>query len=284
MKEVVVLKPKNSSLSGQLVSLYLALKDQGERKKLNFNLSKIDWAYPFLILPLSAYINSTKSSYTAAGSVKSYLDAVKFPEGIDSVFSFQKEIQSKKNYIPISILRKEKNPDRERLESLFSNLILKVVGSVPGTRSAILYPISELVTNIFEHSLQNKGYLFGQFYPNKDYLDICIVDRGRGLAETYKEEGDLTLTDSEAILRSMKGGSTKASKERGYGVRTSRNVVCNAMDGEFVFLSGSAALVSSGRSEKLFTLPGFYWQGVIIAYRIPRPTGPVDIYKNGYLE
>lgn len=229
-------------------------------------------------------INSTKSSYSANGSVKSYLDAVKFPKGIDSVLSFQKEVQLKKNYIPISILKKEKNSDRERLESLFSNLILKVIGSVPGTSSAILYPISELVTNIFEHSTQNEGYLFGQFYPKKDYLDICIVDCGRGLAETYKKENGLNLTDSEAILRSMKGNSTKLNKERGYGVRTSKSVVCNAMNGEFIFLSGSAALVSSKKSEKLFNLPGFYWQGVIIAYRIPRPTEPVDIYKNGYLE
>ncbi len=34
--------------------------------------------------------------------------------------------------------------------------------------------------------------------------------------------------------------------------------------------------------ERLVSLPNFYWKGSIIAYRIPKPTGSIDIYK--YLE
>ena len=95
------------------------------------------------------------------------------------------------------------------------------------------------------------------------------------MAAAYKEEMDLNLSDGEAIEEVMRGHSTK-SEERGYGVRTSKNIVCEALGGEFILISGSAALVSSGGRERLASLPKFHWQGVIIAYRIPRPTQKID--------
>ena len=282
MRKIIVAKPQNSSLVAQLVSLYSTLKGSKSRDVLEFDFSKIDWLFPLLVLPLGAYINTTKSAYRAEGDVRSYLNAIKFPDGINSVSAFQKEMQLKKNYMPISVLLKDKEPDREQLESLFSGMILKVLDSVLGTSNAVYYPIAELVTNIFEHSKQKSGFIFGQFYPKKNYLDICIADRGRGFAATYKQELGLDVSDSEAIVKVMKGKSTKPSKERGYGVRTSKRVVCEAMNGEFVILSGSSALVSAKKSERLVSLPGFHWQGVIVAYRIPKPEKAIDISR--YLE
>ena len=79
-------------------------------------------------------------------------------------------------------------------------MIYNVLGSVSGAKNAVYYPITELVTNIFDHSKQNKGFIFGQFYPKKNYLDICIVDCGRGLAKTYEEEKGLKLSDSDSIV------------------------------------------------------------------------------------
>ena len=34
--------------------------------------------------------------------------------------------------------------------------------------------------------------------------------------------------------------------------------------------------------EKVVDLPEFYWQGVVVAYRIPKPVGAMDISQ--YLE
>jgi hypothetical protein len=161
-------------------------------------------------------------------------------------------------------------------------MVYSVLGSVAGAQNAVHYPITELVTNIFDHSKQDKGFIFGQFYPKKNYLDICIVDCGRGLAKTYEEEKGLKLSDADSIVEVLKGHSTKPSVERGYGVRTSKKVVCECLGGEFVLLSGSSALVASGKDQKIVDLPGFYWQGVVVAYRIPKPLGPVDI--SPYLE
>ena len=284
MNNIIINQPKDDSLISQLVYLYKSFKDFPFGEPRNFDISNIDWFYPLLVLPISAHINCFGSQFEKNNNKpnQSYLDTIGFPVGIDSVSIFQQQLQLDKNYIPISTLKKDKGADRERLESLFSQMIYKILGSVPGAQNAVHYPITEIVTNIFDHSKQDKGFVFGQFYPKKNYLDICIVDCGRGLAKVYAEEKNLKLSDSDAIIEVLKGHSTKPSVERGYGVRTSKRVVCEGLGGEFVLLSGSSALIAKGNQEKIIDLPGFFWQGVIAAYRIPKPAGPIDI--SPYLE
>jgi len=279
MKSVLVPKSNNSLLVSQLGSLYGVFRGVDFGDKLEFDLSLLDWVCPLLILPISAYINETQSEPRIDScSIKSYLEKISFPKGVNSMSSFQRQIQKYKTYVPISVLNKEETVDRERLESLFSEKIYEMLGSVSGAQNAVCYPIAELITNIFEHSKKKSGFIFGQFYPIKNYLDICIVDCGRGFANTYKEEKGLKLSDAEAITEAMKGNSVKKDKERGYGIRTSKDVVCKALKGGgFILISGSSALVSIEQEEKLVSLSGFYWQGSIIAYRIPKPAGPIDI-------
>ena len=286
MRNVVVPQIKSYSLVGQLKSLYETFKNATPKENLNFDLSQLDFACPLLILPICSYLNTTKSEFVISegSKIKSYLDTINFPKGTSSVPSFRQKIQANKNYIPISVLMREGAVERERLEGLFSTMVYKAidVSSIEGVRNAVYYPISELITNIFEHSKENQGFVFGQFYPKKEWLDICIVDRGRGLAAAYQQEKNLNLSDGDAIAEVMKGNSTKPDKERGYGVRTSKRVVCEALGGEFTIISGSSALLVSKDKEKLVSLPNFYWQGVIIAYRIPKPKHPIDI--SPYLE
>lgn len=284
MKKILINQPKDDLLISQLVCLYKSFKGVPFDEPRNFDISNINWFYPLLVLPISAHINCFKSNFEKNNNKisQSYLDTIVFPTGIDTVSVFQQQLQSNKNYIPISTLKKDKGVDRERLESLFSQMIYKILGSVPGAQNAVHYPITEIVTNIFDHSNQDKGFVLGQFYPKKNYLDICIVDCGRGLAKVYADEKNLKLSDSDAIIEVLKGHSTKPSVERGYGVRTSKRVVCECLGGEFILLSGSSALIAKGKKEKIVDLPGFFWQGVIVAYRIPKPAGPIDI--SPYLE
>lgn len=286
MRTILVPRTQSDSLIGQLKSLYETLKNTENNENLIFDLSQLSFACPFLILSLCSYLKTTKSAVTNETNViKSYLNTVNFPNGIDSVSAFQQKMQKNKNYVPISILARESAVEREHLEGLFANMVYKSIGisDIDGVKNAIYYPISELITNIFEHSKESKGFVFGQFYPAKGYLDICIIDRGRGLAKTYKQEKNLDLSDGDAITEVMKGNSTKPDKDRGYGVRTSKRVVCEALGGEFTIISGSSALLTfRDRGDKLLSLPNFHWQGVIIAYRIPKPNRPVNI--SVYLE
>lgn len=279
MEKIVIPKPKNDSLTAQLESLYKTFINIQPRENLNFDLSLLNWVCPLLILPVSAYINNTRSDCEINYSpIKSYLEKIGFPKGVDSISSFQQRVQRYKSFIPISILKREAGASRERLEALFSEKIYEILGNVSGAQNAVCYPIAELVTNIFEHSKKDTGFIFGQFYPTKDYLDICIIDCGRGFAATYREEKGLKLSDINAISEAMSGNSVKPEKERGYGIWTSKRIIRDVLKGGgFVLISGSAGLVAENKKERLVSLPNFYWQGVIIAYRIPKPSGSLDI-------
>lgn len=277
MKPITIPKPTNDSLIAQLGSLYSTFNGVKFGEKLDFDLRLLKWACPLLILPISAYINETGShSKMDRCDIGLYLYRMGFPKGISSISAFQRQ----KTYIPISVLSKEGKVGRGRLVSLFEEKIYKTLGRVAGARSAVWYPISELITNIFEHSKKDFGFVFAQYYPKKEYLDICIVDCGRGFANSYKEEKGMNLTDARAITEAMRGNSVKKEKERGYGLRTSKEVVCKALNGGgFILISGSCALVSTKQGNNLVNLPGFYWQGVIISYRIPKPKGDIDYLR-----
>jgi len=244
-------------------------------REVDFDLSSLRWVSPLLILPIGVYIHGSDSTYTRPldNKVSSYLRTVYFPHGVSSVVTFKREL----NYIPISLLKRENSIERERLASSFSRMVYKSLKAIPGTENAVYYPITELVTNIFEHSKKDEGWIFAQFYPRKNFLDLCILDRGRGLAKAYLEEQSLIISDCRAIELAMMGLSVKADTERGYGIRTSKRVICEGLNGGFLIVSGSAALICKGKKEKLIRLPSFDWQGVIIAYRIPQPRGAIDI-------
>lgn len=243
---------------------------------MTFDMSRLTFTCPLLLLPLNAYMKHTGSSHSNPSlHIKSYLDTVRFPEGVSSVNEFQRH--ESMTYIPISVLKRADGPKREALEDHFLHMVFKIMRATQGAKNAIYYPVLELVTNIYEHSGEEQGYVLGQLYPSQGYLDMCIVDTGRGFAQTYKETQGRTLTDEEAIAEVMRGHSTKPDETRGYGVHTSKRVVCEALGGGFVVVSGNAALIANKREEVVTTLPNFHWQGVIVAYRIPRPQGKVDI-------
>lgn len=286
MKDVAVKEPKSQSLISQLGALYYSLKDTSPEEDLNFRFDELSFVHPLVLLPVCAYMNTSNSTHTINGNnaIKSYLDTICFPEGITSIDSFEQQIQQTKNYIPISVLIRDQDAKRERLESLFANIVYKSIKSLQddSIKDAIYYPISELVSNIFDHSNNEQGFIFGQYYDKKDCLEICIVDRGRGLATAYEEEKGMKLTDMDAINKAMSGTSTKPDNDRGYGLRTSQRIVCEGLGGELILVSGSAALIASKDRNRIVNLPDFYWQGVIISYKIPTPTRKISIYD--YLE
>lgn len=278
MKTILVPMPKNDSLIAQVRSLYYSLKGVGESEEVVFDLSKITWAHPLLLLPLSvSSIEKNKSIFNEKCGINGYLDCIQFPGGINNVSDFELWVQKYKNYIPVSILKREALEERGRLESQFLSLVYNSLqADFMGVRSGIYYPITELVSNVFDHSQSSQAYIFAQMYPKKNYLDICIVDGGRGLRKTYYEEKGLNLSHADAITEAMNGNSAKKQKDRGFGLHTSRNMVCQGLKGQFMLVTGNALLISDENSNRLFPLPGFNWSGVIIAYRIPKPSAEFD--------
>ncbi|MBU4204762.1 hypothetical protein KKH26_01090, partial [Patescibacteria group bacterium] len=100
MKSITILQPNNESLVAQLGSFYNAFKGVSFGEKLEFDLSYLNWVFPLLILPISAYINETQSEVKIdTCNIKSYLEKISFPKGVNSISSFQRQIQKYKTYI-----------------------------------------------------------------------------------------------------------------------------------------------------------------------------------------
>lgn len=275
MRQVAPQKPRTESFLHQLQSFYGTFKAVAPEENICFDLSKVGWVTPLMLLPIAAHIYETSSDFIPPDStdVLDYMNYVKFPDGVDSVNALQRF----KKYIPVSLVKEGQRPeDRNEILYCFLNLIYKTIGAVPGTKTALFYSPIELVGNVFEHSGKDYGFIFGQIYPKKKYLDVCILDRGRGLAASFKDEKGIVVSHLDAINHAMSGYSTKPGTDRGYGVHTSRKMICEGLKGEFTLITGNACLFSTSKRHEIFELPNFDWQGVVLAYRIPFPSGPIE--------
>ena len=51
--------------------------------------------------------------------------------------------------------------------------------------NGIYYLIAELTDNISQHSEVEKGWITSQFFPQKEFIDLCIADTGMGIYNSY---------------------------------------------------------------------------------------------------
>lgn len=96
--------------------------------------------------------------------------------------------------------------------------------------------------NITEHSESDRGYIFAQAYPTKGFLDVCIADRGVSLLGSYEKLPDNEiLSDMEAIKAANRGLSSKNlpdAENRGFGIRTSKQMLIHGLGGQYLMISG----------------------------------------------
>lgn len=282
IKSIKVINPNNNSFEAQLFALFDTfhqIKDIKNKKEICFDLSDINWIYPILILPICAYIYENKNKHIPPKNekVSQYLNTINFPTGVTSML----KNYNKQTYIPIVFLQKQ-NDNKEKLESWFQELLYSKM-NIEGNKNVIFTPISELITNIFEHSSKNYGWVLAQLYPKLNFVDVCIVDTGRGIRKCYEEEKNLKFSNNiEAFNKLLERESSKQSKDRGYGIYMSKNIICKSLHGNFILISDNIGWNVSANSNTLTEITNFIWQGVIAGYRIKLPTDPVDIYN--YLE
>lgn len=86
--------------------------------------------------------------------------------------------------------------------------------------SSIGVAIDEIFNNISDHSKENIGCIFGQFYPKTNQIVISISDFGVGIPQTIRQKFGLKLTDDELIEYALKEGVSSQSvpQNRGAGL------------------------------------------------------------------
>ncbi|PIR17160.1 MAG: hypothetical protein COV46_05380 [Deltaproteobacteria bacterium CG11_big_fil_rev_8_21_14_0_20_49_13] len=133
----------------------------------------------------------------------------------------------------------------------------------PEQAEPIKYVVSELVRNVFEHSLSKEGAVIcAQFYKKSNTIRIGIVDSGVGIKKSigasYK-----TSSDMEAIKLALTPGITGTTSRiggtefnAGAGLFFIKSIAKFAHD-FFILYSGNAMykLLKSGASSKLYIDP-----------------------------
>jgi len=183
-------------------------------------------------------------------------------------------ISHKKTYLPLIQLpekRNEANPIIEKLQHLCDN------GKNLGGLMAFGYFLGETIDNVYDHSQFAHAYVFAQMYPKIGFSEIALIDDGISIQGSYRKAG-YAFNDTEALLKVIEGISAK-DKERGFGLRTNIRLFTEGLKGEFLVVSGGAALYVDQANKKVFKLePSQGLQGTLVCVRLPYPTKEVNIY------
>lgn len=185
------------------------------------------------------------------------------------------EQYTSKTYIPIIDFAAGRNSDaKEVVSSIAENMIIQQLNIRPNVANGLKYMIDETLDNITEHSDSDRGYVFAQAYPTKGFLDVCIADRGINLLGSYMKLPDNEIaSDMEAIKAANRGISSKNlpdAENRGFGIKTSKQMLIQGLGGQYLMISGSCLYIKSRNIDSFYEMPhGLRWNGTIVALRIP---------------
>ncbi|HRH36025.1 MAG TPA: hypothetical protein PKY12_13255, partial [Catalimonadaceae bacterium] len=217
--------------------------------------------------------------------VQSYMSLLNYPDGLQFSWPYPENLEKlfekfkDASYLPILNFPVDSSDQsdqfRQKLISFFESLLIQQ-GELKGeTIFAMKYFVNELIDNMVNHSRVPTGKIFAQAFPTKRFVDICLLDMGRTLLESYQEDERSRYPNINNHLEAMdaaaNGKSTKDMEiTRGYGISTSRRMLTEGLSGNFFMLSGSAWFYQDLKTEAsgIFT-NNVFWPGIYTAIRIP---------------
>lgn len=272
----------NSLLNGLSPVLEIInLIENSNDDNVEIDFTDTNFVSPLFLLPLMVFVIGHKKNISYS-NISQYMNIVKFGEGVkpdeivDGNFSDYMQRYNNKTYIPIVnfVATIDKHQDRDSIITSIEAILEKQLSLERNIISGLKYLIGELVDNISEHAKSDRAYIFTQAYPYKKYLDLCIADTGVTLLGSYRTLPNNEIgSNIEAMQAANRGISTKnlpEAENRGYGIRTSKNMLINGLGGSFVMISGNAIHARNRIVDKFLELPQtIEWKGTIIALRIP---------------
>lgn len=169
-------------------------------------------------------------------------------------------------FIPITRITAE---NRHHLTDELTHIIRTRWGAIhPSVVASLDWTICEIFDNIFNHS-QTKidGFVVAQYYPNKDRIDMVVIDGGIGIPRRLKQRAEYSeLTGPEALeLCVEKDVTVDPETNKGAGLFYTKRIV--EENGGMLIINSSGAQVQVNRARKRAT-KGPKWTGTIVRLRI----------------
>lgn len=255
--------------------------ENSREQEVTIDFSDTRFISPVFALSLIVYI-SRCGKQILFNNVPDYLELIRLSNGgikpdemRQTEFLAALEKYASKTYIPIIDFAAGRNSDaKEVISSIAENMIIRQLNIRSNVANGLKYMVDETLDNITEHSDSDRGYIFAQAYPTKGFLDVCIADRGINLLGSYMKLPDNEISsDMEAIKAANRGLSSKNlpdAENRGFGIKTSKQMLIQGLGGQYLMISGSSLYIKSRNLDSFYAMPhGLRWNGTIVALRIP---------------
>ncbi len=142
--------------------------------------------------------------------------------------------------------------------------------------------LKELINNIGDHSSEQIGSTFAQFYPKNKNVVISISDFGVGIPANIKKfletrESNNDVSDSWCIVKACERGfSTQSSiGNKGVGLAYLIETVVNAYGGKVIILSGKAKVMMLPQHSPIQIQNSWFYPGCLIDIHIPTDKIPI---------
>lgn len=252
-----------------------------KRKEFTLDFSNVDWILPCSAIIISSRINEVsvkgaKIKYIQPknNQVQDYLSKIGFPLGSKDEGD---------TFVPI--FRFQNNPlEKDQIEKEAISLFDKISSKIPSVfgSNSVLHILSELTDNIDQHSEFTFASLMAQYYPQKEYLDLAVLDNGVSIPFLFEKKNKKFVKDSDAIMKAVSGEVSTKEEEglRGFGLRSCKNLSLKGFKGELHIVSRKGAIFFKQDQEpKIYDLDKEVLEGTLIYLRLPTPKKEVPFFK-----
>lgn len=249
----------------------------GKHEEVILSVGEQRWFPPFSMLFLAAKLRQLRRDNPALsisvpdGSNQSFIGHMGFFRmfGVDHGREIG-EANGSSTYLPITCVKRETlyvapTDKYEELGDLIqrhadkvSEIISRDYDHKDAVFDVLSYSIREVMRNVFEHGQTDEVYYCGQYWPQKNRVEVSIADLGIGIRRALSENPNFRFNrDKEALEMSLLptvSGKTHLGRttgnwfNSGYGLYMTNRLARNG--GNFVIASGKSAIHLSPKSKR----------------------------------
>ncbi|MEG0375243.1 MAG: hypothetical protein RR547_04150 [Raoultibacter sp.] len=217
---------------------------------------------------------STK--YVSNSDLAQYMSRMNFFE-VQNILSREEFTRhpSKNRFLEITKIQSDRN--NNDLPEKLRDIVSEQSGVDASLIDALDFSFGEVIDNVENHARANiGGYVAAQFYPNKHYIEFCVVDDGIGIISSLQKNNEYSHLDGDELLLmafnegvgervgpSFSGGPGHGC---GFGLTFTARLVQATGGTLWVVSHENAALITE---ENCSAIGGMYFPGTVICARIP---------------